>query len=199
MDVKSRKLEQSEATRGALLTAARALFAERGYADTATEEVVRRAGVTRGALYHHFRDKQDLFRAVVDDMEREFLEQLAAAAPAGGPWETLHQGFQMFLDASLEPAMQRIVLQDAPSVLGWQEYRAIEEKYSLGVLEAVLGAAIAQGIIEEQPVKPMARLLLSALREAGLLVATADDVPAARRETGESLRRLLDGLRVSPS
>jgi AcrR family transcriptional regulator len=200
MDVKpSRKAEQSEATRAALLAAARALFADRGYADTSTEEIVQQAGVTRGALYHHFLDKQDLFRAVVEELEREFLARVAAAAPPGGVWDALQAAFQAFLDACLEPAMQRIMLLEAPSVLGWEAYREIEERYSLGALEAALRTAMGEGIIDEQPVGPLARLLLGALREAGMLIAHAGDVAAARSQVGAAVARLLDGLRVSPA
>jgi AcrR family transcriptional regulator len=197
MDVKSKKTEQSEATRAALMAASRQLFASKGYADTPTEEIVQNAGVTRGALYHHFRDKQDLFRAVVEELEREFLEQAVSAGQSagGGIWENLHAAFQAFLDGCLEPAIQRITLVDAPSVLGWGAFREIEQRYSLGALEGALQAAVEAGIIEPQPVRPLARLLLAGLQEAGLLIAAADDSAAARAEAGATVRRLLDGLR----
>src|SRR5262245_35230686 len=111
MNVKGRKAAQSEQTRRLLLDVARDLFAERGYAGTATEEVVQRAGVTRGALYYHFRDKQDLFRGVVEDLEaanvRRFGEIVAAITD---PWEQLHAGINAFLDACMDPAVQRILL-----------------------------------------------------------------------------------------
>jgi AcrR family transcriptional regulator len=198
MDVKSRKAEQSEATRGALLDAARRLFAERGYADTPTEEIVDRAGVTRGALYHHFRDKEDLFRAVFDQLEQELLQRAAGAGQPGGDlWENLQRALQMFLDASLEPDVQRIVLIDAPSVLGWKTYRDIGQQYSLGALEAAVQAAMDAGIIERQPARSLARLLVGALEEACMLIGSADDPAAARVEAGDAVRRLLDGLRVS--
>lgn len=198
MVVKSRKAEQTEATRRALLDAARDLFATQGFPESSTEQIVAAAGVTRGALYHHFRDKRDLFRAVVEEVEREFLERAAHAAQQAnlGVWEDLHTAFQAFLDACLEPATQRIVLVDAPSVLGWQAYREIESRYSLGALQAALQTAVDEGIIERQPVAPLARLLLAALREAGLLIAAADDVRSVRAEVGGTVRSLLDGLRA---
>jgi AcrR family transcriptional regulator len=197
MDVKSRKTEQSEATRKALLKAARRLFAERGFAETPTEEIVERARVTRGALYHHFRDKADLFCAVFEEIEAELLVRASqSAASGGGVWEGLQAAFAAFLDASQERDIQRIVLTDAPSVLGRRQFREIMGKYSLGALEQVLEAAVQQGIIEQQPVKPLARLLLSALEEGGMLIADADDPAAARHEVGDAIRRLLDALRV---
>jgi AcrR family transcriptional regulator len=198
MDVKSRKAEQSEATQAALLSVARDLFAERGYADTATEEIVERAGVTRGALYHHFRDKEDLFRAVFEQLEQELLERAASAfKPNTEVWENLQNAMQAFLDASLEPEIQRIVLIDAPAVLGWKAYRDIAQKYSLGALETSVEAAMDAGIIERQPVRPLARLVVGALEEACMLIGSADDPGAARREAGAAVRRLLDGLRIS--
>lgn len=198
MDVKSRKAEQSEATQTALLAAARGLFAERGYAETPTEEIVERAGVTRGALYHHFRDKEDLFRAVFEQLEQELLERAASAfQPDTEVWENLQNAMQAFLDASLEPDIQRIVLIDAPAVLGWKAYRDMAQKYSLGALEASVQAAMDAGIIERQPVRPIARLVVGALEEACMLIGSSEDPITARNEAGAAVRRLLDGLRVS--
>jgi hypothetical protein len=113
-------------------------------------------------------------------------------------WEDLHAAFQAFLDACLDPAMQRIMLIDAPSVLGWEAYREIEQRYSLGALEASLQTAMNEGIIGQQPVAPLARLILASLREAGLLITTAQDVKAVRAEVGATVRRLFDGLRTTP-
>jgi AcrR family transcriptional regulator len=197
MDVKTKKAEQSEATRTALLKAARELFAGKGYADTGTEEIVQRAGVTRGALYHHFKDKEELFRAVFEELEGEFLARTRVAdAQAGGLWESLHAAFQAFLDACHEPAMQRIVLIDGPSVLGWQGYWELQEQYSLGALQMALQAAIDSGIIAQQPVRPLAQILISTLHEGGLIIANAEDESTARGEVGQTVARLLDGLRV---
>src|SRR6516165_10537526 len=124
MPVKSRQAENSAATRAALVKVARKLFAERGYTEAATEEVVRRARVTRGALYHHFRDKQDLFRAVLHEEERKLAGTVtAAAATEPDPWRALKAGSEAFLDACLDPAVRQIVLIDAPAVLGWEDYR----------------------------------------------------------------------------
>src|SRR2546423_14950594 len=124
MDVKNRRVEQGMATGAHLVGTARELFAARGYADVATEEIVRAAGVTRGALYHHFRGKEDLFRAVFEEVERDLTERIAQVAFAEqDPWKLIRAGAAAFLDACLEPEAQRIALMDAPSVLGWEEWR----------------------------------------------------------------------------
>jgi AcrR family transcriptional regulator len=197
MYVKSRKAEQSEHTRALLVGVARALFAERGFAGTATEAIVGRAGVTRGALYHHFRDKRDLFQAVVEDVQREVAQRvLAAGAAVADPWERMRTGVHAFLDACLDPAVQRIVLLDAPSVLGWQTWREIDARYGFGLLRAVLQGLMDAGLIEPQPVDPLAHVLLGALSEAGMVIAQAADVQAARAAVGASIDRLFRGLRA---
>lgn len=197
MDVKTRKAEQSEATRRALLDVARGLFTERGYADTPTEEIVQRARVTRGALYHHFRDKQDLFRAVFEELEQELVQKVGAAAMSQTEiWQTMIVGTQAFLDACVEPAMQRIVLLDAPSVLGWEAWREIDERYGLGLLRGVLEQAMEQGVIDRQPLDPLAHMLLGAMNEGALHMARAADVKTARAEVGAAITRVLEGFRV---
>src|SRR5581483_10773773 len=168
---KSKKVERSEATQGALLTVARALFTEKGYADTATEDIVQLAGVTRGALYHHFRDKEDLCQAVFEDAERGLVETVRAAVAAAqaDPWQGFLVGCQAFLDACLEPAVQRIVLLDAPSVLGWETWRRIDAEYGVGLLRQSLQAATDAKEIDLLPVDPLAHILLGALTEAAMV------------------------------
>lgn len=198
MNVKRRtQAERTEATRGALLASARDLFAERGFAGVGTEEIVQRAGVTRGALYHHFRGKDDLFRAVYEEVEQELMQQIAEAALGGDdPLAALRAGAAMFLDACLEPHVQRIVLIDAPAVLGWEEWRAIGERYGLGLIVAALEAGMESGALARQPVRPLAHILMGALDEAALLVARAEDVEHTRREVGETVERLIGALRA---
>ena len=189
--------ERGEATRDALLAAARALFAERGYAGVGTEEVVRRAGVTRGALYHHFRDKQDLFRAVFEQTEAEIVHAIGARVDGiADPMELLRTGVRAFLDACGDPVMMRIGVRDAPGVLGWEEWREIGNRHGLGLMTGGLGAAMDAGQIVRADVRTLAHLLLSALAEAALLIASADDPGAARAEVERTLLALLDGLRV---
>jgi AcrR family transcriptional regulator len=192
-----RKAEQSEATRAALIASARELFAERGYGAVGTEEIVRAAGVTRGALYHHFDGKEDLFRAVYEDVEQELVERIGSEAmTASDPLAALAAGAHAVLEACEEPAVQRIALIDAPSVLGWEAWREIGMRYGLGLVEATLQAGIDAGIVRPQPVRPLAHLLLGAIDEGAMLVARADDIPAARAEVGASITGLLDALRV---
>jgi AcrR family transcriptional regulator len=191
------KAEQAEATRAALIDAARPLFAERGYANVGTEEIVRAARVTRGALYHHFKGKDDLFLAVFEVVERELTERIAiqAAERSGGdPLELLRAGANAFLDTTLEPEAQRIVLLDAPAVLGWEVWREVGERYGLGLVIATLEAAMEAGAITRRPVRPLAHILLGALDEAAMLVARADDDGVTRREAGETIEALLEGL-----
>src|SRR5438477_4482894 len=192
----SSKAQQSEATRRKLLRVGRDLFARRGFAGVATEEIVRRAGVTRGALYHHFRDKRDLFAAVVEEVEQDVMERVAAAALSEtDAWEQQRAAIGAYLDVCLEPAVQRIVLTDAPSVLGLAAWREIEAKYGLALVQAGLQSVIEAGYIDEQPIEPLAHLVLGALTEGCLLIGRSDDRQAARTEVGDSLDRLLSGLR----
>ena len=187
--------ERSAATRAALLAAARALFAEHGFAGAAREDIVERAGVTRGAMYHHFASKEDLFRAVVVEMEQEVTHRVAVASAAeADPVAQLRRGCQAFLDEALDPAVQRVLLVDAPSVLGWQAWRAIEAEYGLGLLREALAALAREGLIPDQPIEPLAHMLLAALMEAALLVAGAPKPRRARKEVGETVDRLLERL-----
>ena len=190
-----RQADRSEATRAALLGAARKLFTERGFSDTPTEEIVREAGVTRGALYHHFRDKGELFQAVFEQIESELTERGArAVAESSDLREGLRAGCSAFLDACLEPDVQRIALLDGPAVLGWDTLRAIEERYALGLVVAGIEGAIAEGVIEPQPAQPLAQMLLGALTEGAMLIARSTNVKKTRAEVGAIVERLLAGL-----
>lgn len=197
MGLKSRKAEQAESTRAALVEVALELFGERGYAGTSTEEIVQRARVTRGALYHHFRDKTDLFEAVVEETERQSVARLIAASQGGADaWERLRLGLRAFLDGCEEPAIQRILLLDAPSVLGWDKWREIDARYGFGLMKAGLQEAMERGIVRRQPLEPLAHLLLGAVMEGAMLIARAEDIAGTRAEVGETLERLLEGLRA---
>jgi AcrR family transcriptional regulator len=195
MPTRRTQAERSRTTRAALLAAGRALFAEHGFARTGREQIVEQAGVTRGALYHHFTGKEDLFRAVVEELEQEVMTKVAVAAMKGGDaGERLRLGSMAFLDACLDPAVQRIVVLDAPSVLGWEQWREIEQRYGLALLEEGLQHAVDEGLLPAQPVTPLAHLLLAALQEAAMLVATAPRPRVARREVGATLEALLAQL-----
>jgi AcrR family transcriptional regulator len=191
------KAAQREATTAALIAAARELFAERGYAAVGTEGIVQRAGVTRGALYHHFRGgKEELFRAVLVELSAELVQRLARVANRSeDPWQALVTGIDAFLDACATPEVQRIMLVDGPAVLGWDVWREIDSGYGLGVLEAALQRAMDAGELIEAPVNAVAHVLLGALNEAAMVVARADDQAAARAEMAKTIGHLLDGLR----
>jgi AcrR family transcriptional regulator len=195
----SRQADRSTATRARLVKAARELFAKRPYADVATEEIVRRARVTRGALYHHFEDKRDLFRAVHEQMEAELVEEIGRQlADAGGddPIEALQTGVRSYLDACADASFARITLIDAPAVLGWEEWRRIDEEHALKLIVLGLEGAMDAGLLRRVPVRPLARLMLAAIGEAGLLVAGAADPEATRAEIEAALLAWLDGLRA---
>jgi AcrR family transcriptional regulator len=194
--VRRTQAERSRATREALIGAARRLFAKRGYAAVGTEEIVCAAGLTRGALYHHFGGKRELLAAVYERIERELSERIASGAlSASNPLEAMRAGTEMFLDACLEPEVQRIVLLDAPAVLGWERWREIAAEHGLGLIEATLQAAMESGEIVEGPVKPLAHVLMGALDEAAMVVARAEDPVATRAEVAATLDVLLEGLR----
>jgi AcrR family transcriptional regulator len=189
-------MERSAATRAKLVDAARALFAERPYAEVGTEEIVRRAEVTRGALYHHFADKRDLFRAVHEKMEGELMEKIAAQLASftgDDPADALTAGLRSYLDACADPSFARITLIDAPAVLGWEEWRRIDEQYALRLTEAGLEGAMEAGALRRAPVQPLAQLLLGTMGEAGLRVANGE---GTRDEVEGALMSLLDGLRA---
>lgn len=201
MTISSRRAEHIADTRAALLDAARELFAERGYAGTGTEEIVARARLTRGALYHHFGDKARLFTAVMEAVAAELAERLVAqqlsrtAAGTTGAREELREGIQAFLDACIGSDFQRIVLVDGPAVLGPGAWNDLVEQHGLGLLRAWLQRAIDDGQIDPLPVDPLARLLAALIGEASLYIARAGDPARARREAGATIDRILTGLR----
>ncbi|MBA2505499.1 MAG: TetR/AcrR family transcriptional regulator [Thermoleophilaceae bacterium] len=191
------QIERSEHTRAQLLAAARRLFGERGYGDVGTEEIVRAAGVTRGALYHHFDGKLGLFRALYEQVEIELTQRIAEHALAlPDPWDQLVAGTDMFLEACTDSAVQQIVLIDGPAVLGWNEWREIGERYGLGVIKLGIQNLIDAGAIEPRPVDPLAHMLLGAIDEGALLLARAEDPEATRAAITANVRAMLEGLRA---
>jgi len=198
METRTSKAEQGEATRAKLMRAARELFTERGYAGVGTEEIVRRAQVTRGALYHHFADKRELFRAVHEQIEEEVIASIGTAmANAGDPIELLEIGTRAYLDVCTDPTITRITLVDAPSVLGWETWREIDLRYGLGLVMAGLQGGMDSGVLRQQPVKPLAHLMLGAMGEAGMMIANASDPAAARAEVEPALLGLIEGMRTA--
>jgi len=193
------KAAQREATRAKLLGVARELFGERGYAGVGTEEIVAAAGVTRGALYHHFADKTELFAAVFEQVEGEMAARMAeaiAASRESDPVEVLRLGTRFWLDACADPEVQRIVLMEAPTVLGWDRWTEIGQRYNIGVVTGLLADAIDSGQIPPQPVEATALTMLGAVREATLYIARAKSPRQARKDAGAVMDRLIDSLRA---
>jgi AcrR family transcriptional regulator len=194
--------ERTAATRTALIAAARDLFATDGYAGVGTEAIVRAAGVTRGAMYHQFTDKQDLFAAVFEAVEADLTARIDSVVSESGvsdPLELMHLGAAAWLDACADPEVHRIVLIEAPAVLGWERWREIGLRYGMGLVRGLLEYAIGVGRLPAQPVEPLAHVLIGALDEAALYLARSEDRVRTRAEVGAVLDALLDALAVHPS
>ncbi|HXT89040.1 MAG TPA: helix-turn-helix domain-containing protein [Trebonia sp.] len=194
----ARRAEHAADTRGALISAARRLFAAHGFDGTGTEQIVAEARVTRGALYHHFRDKADIFRAAMaeaaaDVATRLIDEQLATDAQS--PMAEIREGVSAFLDVCVDGDFQRIVLVDGPRVLGSDAWEDLVEQYGRGILEEWLERCVGTGDLEDMPLRALARLLIAMLTEASLAIARADDPQSERDAFGETLDRILIGLR----
>lgn len=193
-DVKSKKVKQGEVTRHALLDAARTLFGQRGYAATSIEEVAAAAKVTKGAFYHHFNGKQELFAAVYEQVKREASERAATAFLEPDPWEDLCAGCHAMLDAHLDPSVSRILLR-AQAVLDADTIRRVENRYGAVVLRGALRRSVRAGVIQPLPLKALALMLTGAILEGCMAIADAEDPDQARADVGNVLMALLEGLR----
>jgi AcrR family transcriptional regulator len=186
--------ERTEATTGALVDAARELFARDGYVATSLAAVAARADVTKGAVYHHFEGKQQLFEAVFTrEVERMAVPVVAAYAPKKDPWDAFKAGCRAFLDECLDPGVQRIVLLDALTAIGWEQVRRLESPL-LEMMELGIARAIEAGRIAPRPPDPLASFLYGALCETAMVVARADDQEVAHRQAVTEIGRILDGL-----
>jgi AcrR family transcriptional regulator len=193
-----RQADRSEATRRELVRVARELFTEPGYAATSIEDVADRAGVTKGAIYHHFRNKRELFQAGFEEIEQELVAKVIEAAGGAGAdaFEALKLGTRAFLEASSDPAAGRIVLLDGPSVLGWETWKEIDDRYGFGLTRASLEVAMEAGVLARRPVDPLAHIFLAALSEAALQIARAPDTERAMKEMTDAVWSMLDSMRV---
>jgi AcrR family transcriptional regulator len=191
--------ERTARTRAALIEAARALFGAEGYAEVGAERIVREAGMSRGALYHQFTDKADLFAAVLDDAEAQIAERITAAVADQDPSDAgalLIAAATAWLDAVREPHLQRIVLLGGPSVLGWEAWREICFRHTIGIVKALLADGMARGVLAPQPVDALTHVLVGAVDEAALYVARADDPVRARADVDVVVRNLALSLTV---
>jgi AcrR family transcriptional regulator len=189
-----RQQERTAATRRAIVLAARELFAEAGYEATTIEDIVRRAGVSKGALYHHYADKVEVLVAVYEDLEAELVESLLAVAAETDPVAALRVGCRAFLDACLGPVFRRIALVDAPGALGWERWRSIDARHGFGLLVAGLRAAADGRRVSPEHLEERAHLLLAALIEAALLIGHSDAVDATREAMGTLIDEHIDAL-----
>ena len=193
--VRRTQKERSATTTRDLLVAARALFAREGYSGTSLDAVAAEAKVTKGALYYHFGGKLELFEAVFEEEERRLCERLAEVyAAEEDPAEGALAGCRAFLDASLDPATQRITLIDAPSVIGWQRLREIETRYGLAMIREGLREATAARGGKPRDFDPAAHLVFGALCEGALFLARAEDPESAKRKLEAELEALLEAL-----
>jgi AcrR family transcriptional regulator len=195
MDRPNKNVARGEATRSQLIVIATRLFADRGYEDTSIEAVLREAGVSRGSLYHHFASKEALFEAVAEDVETSVGAQtLAAASGSDGPVAALRAGFLAWIRLAGDPVVRRILLIDAPSVLGWERWRAMEEQHALGLIRAVVQVIADEGKLRPELVGTLAHVLLASVNEVALLVARSEDKEAAMKAGADTIDELLRRL-----
>jgi AcrR family transcriptional regulator len=197
VNARSLKVVQGEATREALVAAARSLFGAQGYAESSLDAIAAAAGVTKGALYHHFSGKEELFLVVFEEVKRELSSRLTAVLPDPDLWQGILAGCRTYIEAHTDPAVQRIVLLDARSVLSHEAWRRVDSEWGAVMFRGAFRGAVNRGIILPLPLNTLAMIVTGALAEACLLVANADDPDSARAESLAVIEQLLHGLRAT--
>jgi len=191
------KAEQKRFTVERLTAVARTFFSEKGYAETAMEDLVKEAGLTRGALYHHFGGKEGLFRAVLESVQQEIGGRVEAeAATSDDPWRQLLLGCRAFVAAAVEPRNRRILLVDGPSVLGWNVWRGMDEANSMSLLGEQLEQMLEAGLLKPVSIPALTHLLSGAMNEAALWLAQSPEPEHSLDETTAALELLLEGFRA---
>ncbi len=194
------KEDQSRATIEKLIGVAAEEFSQKGFSGASTETIVHRAGVTRGALYYHFKNKQDLFLAVFKEIQRDIGREIeAAVAPLARPWDQLVAGCRAFLEACADPKRQQILVIDGPAVLNWKTYREVDAALPDGgqsLLRECLQELMEDGIIQPLPIEALVHLLSGAMDEAAVWIAQSEDTETALADAGRILEVLLTSLRV---
>lgn len=193
----NRKIAQGVATRANLVAIGRELFGSDGFGGVSIEQIATAAHVTKGALYHHFVSKEDLFRAVYEQVKRDVTDEVAPSFVEPAPWDALVAGCHALVDAQLAPNVRRIALFEGRAVLGWETAREIESRYGPVLLRGALRRAMNAEVIERQPLGPLAQMLNGAINEACLVIADSGDDEQARAEVRAVLTRVLEGLRPS--
>jgi AcrR family transcriptional regulator len=189
--------ERSAATQQALVTAARRLWGARGYAAVSTPEIAEAAGVTRGAMYHQYADKTELFGAVLEAVEQDVMQRLSeavVAAQPATPADALRIAADAWLDIASEPEVRQLVLLDAPSILGWAGFREVSLRYGLGMTEQLLNAAVQSGQLARQPTRALATIMIGALDEAAMSIANAEDPRREQAEVRTVVHNVINGL-----
>lgn len=195
---RSRRVENTESTRQALVKSAVVLFTKKGYAGTSLDEIAKRARVTKGALYHHFNGKQALFEAAFEDVESQVVRRLSAVLFAGGDiWETVRAGLGEFLQVCLEPSYQRIVVHEAPAVMGWERWREAEERYTFGVIREAVQALVDAGEFTPLPIEALAHVVYGALSAGASTIAGSARPKQTSAEVGQVVDAVMQGLRVA--
>jgi AcrR family transcriptional regulator len=190
-----KRAAQGRATRGQLIEVATSLFADHGYEGTSIEAVLAAAGVSRGALYHHFAGKEALFAAVLEAVsDRVTAEVTDAVRDCGDPVDALHTGALAWIDLAGDPVIQRVMLVDAPSVLGWEQWRAMDEGRTVSAMRVMLQAVSDTGRLPQELVDPFSHMILAALDEAAMVVARAPDSRAAVAEGRQAVEQFLNRL-----
>jgi AcrR family transcriptional regulator len=194
--MRSRRVDYTESTRQALVDSALQLFTKRGYAATSLDAIVKSARVTKGALYHHFSGKQALFEAAFDQVESAAIARLANVVDGeGSAWDRAMAGIHAYVGVCLEPAYQRIVIHEAPVVMGWERWREAEEHFSYGLVRATVESLVESGEIEELPVEVTARILFGALSAGGETIASAPDQKKAAADVTKTITAVMTGMR----
>lgn len=195
LETRRTQAQRSETTTQQLVAAARDLFARKGFAGTSIEDIVQAAGVTRGAMYHHFQSKEELFEEVFNQQEQVLGKRVQQAAmKKRGAWDQLKAGCDEFLRACTEPAVQQISLIDAPAVLGSRRVEEIQRSHSLKMLTHTIEKAMEQGALRKRPALPLAQLINGALCQAAMVTARSEEDPATSKQMRRELRHMLDAL-----
>jgi AcrR family transcriptional regulator len=194
--MRSRRADYSESTKQALVDSAVELFTKHGYASTSLDAIVKRSRVTKGALYHHFSGKQALFEAAFHQVETRAMDQLTKSIDsAGSPWQRALDGVQEYIRVCLDPSYQRLVIREAPVVMGIERWREAEEHFSYGIVRHVLEQLIEAGEISEVPVEVTARMMFAALSAGANIIAEASDPKKVSAEVFTALINMIEGVR----
>jgi AcrR family transcriptional regulator len=192
----SRRQQYSASTKRALVEVAEGLFTDQGYANTSLDQIVGGARVTKGALYHHFSGKQALFEAAFDAVETGAVARMSVAVDGdGSAWDRAMAGIHAYVSVCLDPSYQRIVIHEAPVVMGWERWREAEEHFSYGLVRATVESLVDAGEIEPLPVEVTARVLFGALSAGAETIAGSPDPKKTAADVTKTITTVMTGMR----